>query len=581
MFAGLLYAAATYAALPPAGLWPLSIVAALALVFAGCRAGVSGRPSRAAMFAGLGTLPLWFIEESWLMNVTPVGYPLLAIYLAFFSGLTVYMIATVRASRWKVPMSIAAPLVWVACEMLRAEVILTGYPWYLVAHPLIDDPNLCLPGRVLGAYFVCLLLVAAVGSLADAAGWTSVPRRVGGIGAAVVSITWLVTSMIGAAGLSGDAGAQRELNIGVVQTNIPQGQKLSWSMAQQIKDFQRFLELTRALAVGKPSPERLLWPETMFPGWALNPDALATARTFAETNRAQPGSPMRLLTTGYADAIIETQREIDIPMLIGAEAREGARMGQDGAGKPDLTCERRYNSVAIIAKGVLLDERYDKVDLTPFGEVIPWVWRWPFAQRLVLELGAGGMRFDLAFGHAAEAIDVPTSSGSTIRVATPICFEATRSETCRKLVYGRKDGRRADLLVNVSNDGWFGSERWWFFTSDARRRQHLLAGRWRCLELGVPMVRAVNTGLSAFVDSRGRVMPIRIISGGGTSGDQLNQTDAAILGSVMISTTPGRSTPYGRIGNVAGWVGLFGGLALFVAVWINRLRGPRLALGNP
>lgn len=67
---------------------------------------------------------------------------------------------------------------------------------------------------------------------------------------------------------------------------------------------------------------------------------------------------------------------------------------------------------------------------------------------------------------------------------------------CRSLVYNG-DERRADVLVNLTNDGWFGK-------SDLGRHAHALHARWRAAELGTPLVRAANTGVSVAYDSRGR-----------------------------------------------------------------------------
>lgn len=561
--AGLAFAFATYCSLPPLGLWPFTFVAALALIWCACRVGAAkSRRLRSAVVFGAATLPLWFAEEVWMVNVTPVGYPLLALWLGFWGGVTVYAIATVRSTGWKLPMAVAAPLVWVAVEMLRGEVVLTGYPWYFAAHPLIKEPALCLPARVLGVYFVSALVVALAGSLADAAGWSAVRARVGGMCAATIAAVWVGVSLVGLAGTGPDR-PRRELRVGIVQTNVPQGQKLNWPPAQQAADFGRFMELTRAVGTVAPVPDLILWPETMFPGWALNGEAIEAARKFADSVGEKPQSFLRAYGYGFAEALCREQAELGVPMLIGAQAREGVGESRLANGKGTLIEERRYNSVAIVAGGRVLDERYDKVDLTPFGEVIPWVWRWPSVQKLVLDLGAGGMRFDLNFGRRPAPIDVPLVEGGGLRVAAPVCFEATWTTSCRRLVRGVPDGRPAELMVNLSNDGWFGSEAWWLVSSDAKRRQHLLSARWRCLELGVPMVRAVNTGLSAYIDDRGRTRPYETVLGSRKPA----QADGALLGSVEVG---GRGTIYSSIGNLAGWVLLGCGLVLFLTACVTR-----------
>src|SRR5262249_19106398 len=130
------------------------------------------------------------------------------------------------------------------------------------------------------------------------------------------------------------------------------------------------------------------------------------------------------------------------------------------------------------------------------------------------KVGAGGMSFDLAAGEHLTVFSLeltgtrvpgkPDPACKYLTFVTPICFEATKSELCRRLVY-EHGARRAALLINVSNDGWFGSTQGWRLLFTGGRQQHLQAARWRCVELGVPMIRAVNTGISAWIDRTGKV----------------------------------------------------------------------------
>ncbi len=80
-------------------------------------------------------------------------------------------------------------------------------------------------------------------------------------------------------------------------------------------------------------------------------------------------------------------------------------------------------------------------------------------------------------------------------MATPVCFESTQSRIVSRIV-ASSDG--TNLMVLATNDGWFGA-------ADRGREMHL-APRWRCLELGLPMVRSANTGISAVIDHKGRVL---------------------------------------------------------------------------
>jgi apolipoprotein N-acyltransferase len=265
-------------------------------------------------------------------------------------------------------------------------------------------------------------------------------------------------------------------------------------------------------------------------------------------------------------------------MLIGSDERDGARLERRGDGSADLGYDKKYNSVVLIVDGEVAapPARYDKIELTPFGEFIPLAWRWPSIQKAVLDLGAGGMKFDLAVGQRADPIAIPgiNLDGHGVVAATPICFEVTRSALCRELVYGGPGGkRRADLLVNLSNDGWFGDISTAPVPSDAGRAQHLLAARWRCVELGVPMVRAVNTGISCAVGPSGAMIPGEIVDGLRPA----TRADGAMVAHVPLSD---RSTIFGRIGNVFAFVAMGVGWAAFGWAWVagrkNRAISRRL-----
>ena len=139
-------------------------------------------------------------------------------------------------------------------------------------------------------------------------------------------------------------------------------------------------------------------------------------------------------------------------------------------------------------------------------------------------------------------------------MATPICFEATAADVCRMLVFGN-GRRRADLLVNVTNDGWFGD-------FDPGRWQHLQLARWRCVELATPMVRAANTGVSCVIDARGRVLRKRVDGSFGTVRVEGVMTADVPLCSDLPLTA--------RIGDAPGWVIFAAGTALVLLALVKR-----------
>jgi apolipoprotein N-acyltransferase len=133
---------------------------------------------------------------------------------------------------------------------------------------------------------------------------------------------------------------------------------------------------------------------------------------------------------------------------------------------------------------------------------MPYISSWPWLEKRLLSIGAAGMSFDLGKGSVrAEAIfgfDLTTLSEvpkapTRAKLATPICFEITETSLCRQMVRLAAADGSLPMLVNVTNDGWFGNWK-------PGKQQHLLASRWRSVELGVPVVRAANTGISAAIE---------------------------------------------------------------------------------
>lgn len=560
VLAGLVFGLCFALALPPVSIWPLALVAVTPLVWAACRA--QDRAKRAALLVAVGTLPFWAIQEWYMWNIAAPGYPVLCLYLALYAGAFVWIIAHARRADWPVPMAALVPIVWTMLEVLRGEFVLGGYSWFVLGQPLIDAPFFAAPGGTLGVYGVSFLCAALAGAVADAAGWSGVPRGWGGIGASVLAVVWLVLGLPMQFRSDPDASS-KSLRVAVVQTNLRQDNKMVWSVEDRRKDFARFLDLTRQAAAARPAPDVICWPETMFPGMALNPEAVEKLRSGEVHYKS--GYP----AAQFADDLAALQAEIGVPMLVGTAAVDGDLLADLGVrGRPKHS--QIYNSVVLVNKGKPQPTRYDKVELTPFGEVIPILWRWPDAQNWVVGLGAAGMEFELSPGSRASGVELPVSrqelETKTVRIAAPICFEVTRSELCRRLVRGDgTSGGRSPVLINFSNDGWFGD-------SDLNRRQHLLAARWRCLELGIPMARCVNTGISCQIDERGRVVTQQLLEKSAPN----ERNDGVLLANLPFDPVAS-FTIFERIGLVPAYVVMGIGMAGTLVLW---RRSRRVASGS-
>jgi apolipoprotein N-acyltransferase len=257
----------------------------------------------------------------------------------------------------------------------------------------------------------------------------------------------------------------------------------------------------------------------------------------------------------YRSRVLRFAGQSGVPLLVGASFERRS----SGPGNDPI----KHNSVYFVKPGASPDAplpRYDKLHLVPFGEYVPWVEAlglkgWflrvltPYDHDYTLDRGGGPVVFDLTLtrdggatgagagkdGGSAGAVesqprrstDRPLngagglaaqdggrvgSAGSVaqrVGLVTPICFEDADGALCSRMVHGPTSGKRAQVLVNLTNDGWFaGSDQPW---------QHLQLATLRSIENRVPTARSVNTGVSGFVDSLGRVR--RLVKTDGRSQD--------------------------------------------------------------
>jgi len=479
---------------------PLMVVAAEPII----------RPSRAGIYVAIGTLPAWLWTHQWMWGVSKIGTPFLMVYLMLYVWLFVWVGARVHERyRRGIGGWVVLPVVWVGVEFLRGSVALTGYPWYLSSQPLIDSPGQVLAGPAAfgGVYFV--------GLFSAVLGWqvwglVRLDRFVvRAVGVVVLLGVWIA---IGVMGLEGEDDS-RVVRVGVVQLNVPQDNRMDWTDRQRYFDWLVLRELTIGSAIDPDlSPDFIVWPEGFVPGWTFDPISLEHEREHGFTWDLTPrymgdapgflGKPSVIPATTIVDELLVMQESLGVPMVVGSVAFENLKIVREDEAWVQYTNDGMYNSAFTVADGEIGSEWYNKMHLTPFGEVMPVISNWEWLEQRLLGLGATGMEFVLSAGDEPVVLEVEIGEGESVRLGTPICFEATVAGVCRDLVFG--DGeRRADILVNMTNDGWFGG---W----EPARRTHVLLSRWRCVELGTPMIRSANTGISCVIDRRGGVVEDRL-----------------------------------------------------------------------
>lgn len=528
LVAGLMHAAFMLLAFPPISLFGLSFLAPVPLLWIAWK---SQNPYKQGVFAAAGVLPFYAYQLDYVFHITAAGYIPLLLHLAMWPGLFVWIAGTVRKRFEKLPAVLLLPVVWVGLETIRGEVLWGGFEWYQVGQPLIAFPAVASIASLGGGYLLTLVLVLLGCLLLEVRSNSQLKKPAILVSTVLVVAVWGV-SLLTLPRVSTDG--ESSVRISLVQTDVPQDNKVAWTPEQRMMDYQNFANLSIKAAGDRP--DLIVWPETMFPGPALD-EAGAMAINRDGYNEAN----------NIRDHFLALQSELRVPMLVGAITATNIRIDQQGRQSQDAT----YNSAYLVRNGQVRADRYDKIAPTPFGETLPYIKSVPWLQNLVLKigLGASGMDFGLDAGTKAAPIEIETESG-VIRAATPICFESSQSRICRRIA---NSGPGADLMIVMTNDGWFGD-------SDHGRAMHVLLARWRCLELGLPMARVANTGQSCFIDAKGRVTDI------------LPPQEAGVLtGQVRLDAGLSR-TPYRTVGNLVGWAALAGMLALLAGAIIKRIK---------
>lgn len=435
-------------AFPNASLVLLLPVALVPLVLA--LDGAGGR--RAALLGALFGGAFWLTVMPWIFHVVHrfggVPAPLAVLALLLTAALLALPMAAMTAlSALAAPRSAAArllvfPAAWAAQELLRTYAF-SGFPWALAAYPLAPWPLLTQTAAIGGATLTSFLVVLVNTSLAEAL--RPAGRRVPALGMAAAVVV-LGVCFGGARLASPFALAPGQgLRVLLVQPNVEQDVRHVDGTAERIHGD--VTGLTRALLREAPS-DLVLWPEsaTLF-SWSWS-------ELFREdlTRLCREEGTALLLNTVWSDR----PADADAPY---------------------------YNSALLVDGDGVVGEPYHKLRLVPFGEYVPLaaLFRWvPQISRAVPGAFTPGTRA------------VPLEVGG-VRLGGAVCYEVVYPWIARAQVEAG-----ADALFTLTNDAWYGN--------GGAQEQHWQAAVFRAVETGRPMLRAAVTGISGWVDGRGRTL---------------------------------------------------------------------------
>jgi len=497
------------------------------------------RTTRSAIFWVLVMqIPLWIWLHRWVGDIAFAGWIGLGIYMSIWAPLFVYLLRRVERSKCLPFLStiFVAPIIWVGLECLRGIVIFDGYPWYLAGTGVVDSifARFAAYGSVWGVSFFVVMLAAVVATIKQVTPKTWI--------ALVLFTVWLARY-----GTYDLMLQNPPIPIAVIQTNVPQSNKIRWTWEQQQVDVDKAIQLTyEAVEQAEKKPQLIVWPETMLPGTGFEVSRF-DYEPWAEDLRRH---------WYFAERLRHLAEEIDIPILVGSQTLVDVTViREDNYYRLDLASH--YNSAVLIHPDGQT-ERYDKIFLTPFGERIPYVEHWPALQTWVRETFGAAMLFDLDHGGDPTrlALKVIYDDGydDEIRIGTPICFEDTVPRVVRDIVWDNGE-KQVDILINLSNDGWFGNV-------DHARLQHIREARMRCIENQTPMIRVANTGMSCYISRQGLVTQYIM------DGDSLAFRKPAIL-HTFINRNPEQPLS-ASVGDSVAWGSLFASILLILGSFKKR-----------
>lgn len=372
---------------------------------------------------------------------------LFCMYLALYHGAFGLLLSLVAGrSEFSRRALLGAPFLWVAVELARTRI--TGFPWNLLGIAQVDNVPLARIAAATGVYgisFEILLVNTAI--------------------AAAFLVHRNKRNMLLAAGLLAamvlQAGRWINLpslvpdhNALLMQENIPILQGADWTKEYfegTLRDLAWLSLNPPARPVQRPIPhfDLIVWPESPAPFYTSDPE--------------------------FRDSVSNIARQAHSWLLTGA-------IGTRNASEAPQQATQVYNSAALVSPAGEWVTRYDKVHLVPFGEYVPFKKALPFMDMLTKEVG------DFQRGTSRAPL---TADGT--RLGVLICYESIFPDEVRQFV-----ANGAQVLVNISNDGWYGDS--------GAYAQHLNQTRMRSIENDRWLLSAANTGVTASIDPYGRIV---------------------------------------------------------------------------
>jgi len=366
---------------------------------------------------------------------------LFCLYLGLYHGLFGLLVSLLAGgSTFSRRALVLAPAAWVAVELARTRI--SGFPWDLLGIAQVDNIPLARIAAAAGVYglsFEIMIVSAAWAAVFLVHRDRKQPLLIAAIAATLVL---QAGQLVHAPALSADKSAV------LVQANIPILEGPDWTRDY----YQTTLKELSSLSLNSESlahPDLIVWPESPAPFYTSDPL--------------------------FRSALSDVARQANTWVLAGG-------IGITNASQNPQRPTTIYNSAQLVSPTGEWVSRYDKAHLVPFGEYVPFKRLFAFAGGLTKEVG------DFSAGTSRRPLD---ADGTKLGVF--ICYESIFPDEVRQFV-----AQGAQVLVNISNDGWYGDS--------GAYAQHLKQARMRAVENARWLLRDTNTGVTASIDPYGRVV---------------------------------------------------------------------------
>ncbi len=423
-------------------------------------------PRRAMRFSFLLSLAAHFLLFHWFFVVTyyyghaPLVVGMMAplapaLYLAI--GTAIFGGVWARLCQRGLGSPLVAATLWTAIDHLGGFA-LGGFPWATIGYAQHLNPMLMGLAPWTGVYGLSFAVALLGAALARA--WRDSRRNGAGRPSAHVLTALLLVALLHLPGLlpSRESDAGQTLRVAGLQGNIDQGEK--WSREREAAILENYLALSREVIA--EGAEVVVWPETAVPG-------------FIEYQAA------------IREPIAALAREHDVAFVLGAT---GITLSPDGREIREF-----FDSAFLMQPDGEIMGRYDKTHLVPFGEYVPLR---GLLGHFFEAVATGLANNDVTAGERPRAYALPIGTDSqsdprSVIAGVPICYELLFPDLVRRF-----SGDRAQVLFAITNDAWYGRT--------GAPYQFLAMTAMRSAENRLWTVRAANSGVSAVIDGRGRVV---------------------------------------------------------------------------